>query len=236
MLPNFTAPGGVRLLVPASDWAAASALLTDQIPGAEIPAQDEAEAGVPSVAMAAPQKKFAPVQVLIGIVAGVLLCLLYQWYGQRGEKTLYHYAPNGNADEAWVYRDGNLVEFMEDRNLDGAWDRWTYYEHGKPVRSLVDNNFDGKPDETWVYSNGTLVSMEKDTDFNGTPDMFCTYKYGVIQQTDYRPNGAKFATVRELFQNGVLVEILRGGDAGGNFKEAVRYDPFFNPISTNELR
>jgi hypothetical protein len=31
----------------------------------------------------------------------------------------------------------------------------------------------------------------------------------------------------------VVTEILRGGDSNGNFKEDVRYDEFFNPISTN---
>jgi hypothetical protein len=102
------------------------------------------------------------------------------------------------------------------------------------VSAKSDDNFDGKPDETWTYANGLTVAMERDTDFNGIPDEFCTYKYGVIQQMDIRPNGAKFATQRMLYQNGVLTEILRGGDAAGNFKEAVRYDPFANPISTNK--
>ena len=233
MLPNLAAPGGVRLLVQASDAAAASALLTDTIPGAEIPAQNETETGTPSPAIAAARNTFAPWQMFIGVVAGVFLCLLYQKYSQLGTTTHYHYE-EGKADEAWVYRNGHLVEVMRDRNLDGVWDHWAHYEHGRVTRVEDDNNFDGKPDETWTYSNGTVVKMEKDTDFNGTPDMFCTYKYGVIQQVDFRPNGAKFATVRELYRNGVLVEILRGGDAGGNFKEAVRYDPFFNPISTNK--
>jgi hypothetical protein len=233
MLPNLT--GGVRLMVQASDSAAAGALLTDQSPASEIPTQYETETGVPSPAMAAPGRKFAPGQILIGIFAGVLLCLLWQRGSQLGERVDYHYARDGKPDEAWRYRNGHLVEFLRDRNLDGAWDEWSYYEHGRRVRTLVDNNFDGKPDETWTYSDGALVKMEKDTDFNGTSDMFCTYKYGVIQQVDIRPNGAIFATQRHLYQNGVLVEILRAEDGRGNFKEAVRYDPFFNPISTNKL-
>jgi hypothetical protein len=236
MLPNLAAPGGVRLLVQASDSAAAGALLADPIPAAAMPAQIETEAGIPSPATAAQRTTFALGLIFIGMVASVLLCLLYLWQSQRGIKKHYHYTQGGKADEAWVYRDGHLVEIMKDRNLDGAWDHWTYYEHGQVARAEADNNFDGKPDETMTYSNGMLVKVEEDTDFNGTPDMFCTYKYGVIQQADIMPNGAKFATVRELFQNGVLVEILRGGDAGGNFKEAVRYDPFFNPISTNKLQ
>jgi hypothetical protein len=233
MLPNLTAPGGVHLLVQASDSAAGIALLANPIPPAEIPNQNESEPALPFPARAAPRKAFAPGQFFVGIVAGVVLCLLYQSYNQRGTKTRYHHNENSVNDEAWVYRDGHLVEFMKDRNLDGAWDHWTHYKDGQMALVEDDNNFDGKPDETWTYSHGALLKMEKDTDFNGTPDMFCTYKYGVIQQVDYRPNGAKFATQRQLYQNGVLVEILRRADANGNFNEAVRYDPFFNPISTN---
>jgi hypothetical protein len=233
MLPNLAAPGGVHLVVRASDSAAASALLAEPMPAAEMPNQNDPDAGIDSPTRAAPHKAFAPGQIFIGIVAGVLLCLLYQWYSQLGTKTHYHHNENSITDEAWVYRDGYLVEVMKDRNLDGAWDHWAHYKSGQLALVEDDNNFDGKPDETWTYSHGALLKMEKDTDFNGTPDMFCTYKDGLIQQVDFRPNGAKFATQRHLFQNGVLVEILRGGDANGNFKEAVRYDPFYNPISTN---
>ena len=84
-----------------------------------------------------------------------------------------------------------------------------------------------------TYSSGCTATLELDTDFNGIPDEFYIFKYGVPQQEDMRPNGLKYTTVREIFQNGVLVEILRGGDSNGNFKEDVRYDPFFNPISIN---
>ncbi len=38
-----------------------------------------------------------------------------------------------------------------------------------------------------------------------------------------------------FIKNGVLTEIERGGDSNGNFKEIVRYDPFFNPVGTNPL-
>jgi len=100
------------------------------------------------------------------------------------------------------------------------------------VRSLDDNNFDGEPDEWWTYSNGTLVKMERHG-FQRHARCVLHIQIWVIQQVDYMPNGAKFATQREVFQNGVLVEILQGADGRGNFKEAVQYDPFFNPITTN---
>ena len=232
MYPNLTTAGGVRLLVRAPDAEAAVDLLKAQASPAEIN-QLETEAVATSPPEAVPPPKLAWGQILFGIVIGVLLCLFYQWANNFGTKTYYHHA-NGKVDKVWVYRNGYLAEFSEDRNWDGVRDRWVHYdEHGQVSKSEYDNNFDGKPDETWTYSNGSPVTLEKDTDFNGIPDEFCTYKYGIVQQADWRPNGSQFITTREIFQNGVLTEIWRGGDSNGHFKEVVRYDPFFNPISTN---
>ena len=236
MLPNLSSPGGVRLVVQVSDSAAALALLTGKIPPTETSSQNESEGGNPSSATEAPGWKIAPGQIIVGIIAGVIGCLFYQWCSQLGERIHYHHAPNGMIDKEWIYRDGELTEFRRDRNLDGAWDEWSHYKNGQIESAQNDNNFDGKSDETWFYSDGRLVRMEKDTDFNGMPDEFCTYKFGVISTVDFRPNGSKFSTERELYRNGVLVEILRGGDAEGNFKESVQYDPFFNPVSTNRLQ
>jgi hypothetical protein len=232
MYPNLTAPSGVRLLVRASDVKAAIALLNTQATPAEIN-QIETEAVVSPPPESVPLKKPAWGQMLFGIVVGVILCLLYQWANTLGTKTYYHHA-NGKVDKVWVYRNKRLAEYSEDRNLDGVMDHWVHYnEYGQVSKSEDDNNFDGIPDETWTYSNGSPTTLERDTDFNGVPDEFLTYKYGVLQQMDVRPNGAKFATQRWFFQNGVLVKIWRGGDSNGNFEEVVRYDPFFNPISTN---
>jgi hypothetical protein len=232
MYPNLTTAGGVRLLVRASDAEAAIALLNTQASPVEIN-QVETEAVASSPPETVPLKKLAWGQILFGIVIGVILCLLYQWTNNLGTKTYYHHA-NGKVYKVWVYRNGYLAEFSEDRNLDGVWDRWVHYdEYGQVSKSEYDNNFDGKPDETWTYSNGSPAALEKDTDFNGIPDEFYIFKYGVLQQEDIRPNGAKFAAQRWIYQNGVLVEIWRGGDSNGHFEEVVRYDPFFNPISTN---
>jgi len=171
--------------------------------------------------------------ILSGIVVGILLCLLYQWTGNLGTKTHYHYI-RGKVDKEWVYRNGYLAEFFEDRNLDGKFDRWDYFDaYGEMINSEFDNNFDGKPDEWWTYSRNGTDTLQKDNDFNGIPDEFCVYKNRIIQQMDMKPNGSKFTTTREIFQNGVLTEILRGGDSNGNFKEEVHYDPFFNPIPIN---
>ncbi len=236
MYPSLTAAAGARLHVLAADAEVAHTLLDTQASPAEIN-QIEIEAVASAPPETVPLKKLALGQILsgivIGVILGVMLCLLYQSVNQLGTKTYYDYATDGRRDAAWVYRDGHLVELMRDRNLDGIWDQWTYYEHGRPVRSEYDNNFDGKPDEWWTFSDDGMDTLQKDTDFNGIPDEFCIYKHQLIQQMDIKPNNAKFTTTREFFQNGVLTEIDRGGDSNGNFKEIVRYDPFFNPISIN---
>jgi hypothetical protein len=233
MYPNLTVHGGVRLLVRASDAAEAIALLNTQASPTEMD-QIETEAVMSPPPETVMLKKPAPGQILfgiiIGIICGVVLCSFYQSASEFGRKTYYRYH-NGKRDEAWVYLNGHLIEFLQDRNLDGKWDHWTYYEHGHVARSENDNNFDGKPDETWTYSNGVLVSMQKDSDFNSVPDEFCTYKYGILQQMEMKPNGAKFATQRWIYRNGVLTEIMSGGGANRHFKKTVYYDPFLNPIS-----
>jgi len=232
MYPNLSAASGVRLQVRASDADAATALLDTQASPAEI-RQVETEAIASSPPESSPPGKLSRSQILLGVAAGIILCLFYQWVNNLGTNTYYSYTSDGKRDEEWIYRDGYLVKFLLDRNRDGIWDHWVYYDRGRVTRSEYDNDFDGKPDETVTYSNGAPISTEKDTDFNGIPDEFCTYKYGTLQQVDFRPNSVKSTTQRWLYHNGVLMEILRGGDTNGNFKEVVRYDPFLNPISTN---
>jgi len=238
MYPNLTVAGGVRLSVITPDTEAAVALLNAQASPVEI-RQAETEAAASSLPETVSRRQPAPGQILfgaiIGIILGVILCLSYQWTNKLGIRTYYGYTADGKRDHAWVYRGGHLIEFLQDRNLDGHWDVWIYYENGHMAGAEYDNNFDGTPDETWTYSNGMVISMEKDTDFNGKPDEFFTYKNEVIQQVDIRPNGSKFSTTRELYQNGVLTEIDRGGDSNGNFKEIIHYDPFFNPVGTKPI-
>jgi hypothetical protein len=232
MYPNLTAANGARLLIRAADMEAATALLAATASPAETE-QMESAAAISVPLASAPTKKLAWGQIVIGMAAGIILCLVCLPSNRPGTRTIYSYAPDGKRSEAWVYKNDHLVELLRDRNLDGHWDDWVYYQHGVPARIESDNNFDGNPDEWWTYSNGEVITLEKDTDFNGVPDMFCSYKNGILQQADNKPNGSAFVTEREIFKNGVLTEILRGGDSNGIFKEDVLYDPFANPVSTN---
>jgi hypothetical protein len=136
MYPNLTTAGGVRLLVRASDAEAAIALLNAQASPAEI-SQIEAEAVASSPPETVPLKKLSWGQILFGIVIGVLLCLFCQWTNKLGTKTYYHYTRDGKCYEALVYRDGHLVEFLQDRNLDGIWDHWVHYD---AIRSVFQSD------------------------------------------------------------------------------------------------
>jgi len=192
-----------------------------------------------------PGSNIAIGQIVLGAVVGIVMGVLASYFvhgpapapptpSTRLPTTHYHYAENGMRDEEWSYKNGRLVSHNKDRNLDGSFDYWVYYDaKGYVTRVEEDNNFDGKPDQFWIYSNNEVVRAEKDNDFNGVPDEFVTYKDHLPQQLDIKPNGSKFPTVRQLFSNGVTTEISWGGDSNGNFRETVSYDPMFNPIRTN---
>ena len=229
MYPSLTTAAGVRLKVQASDAEAAAALLDAQATPAEIN-QIEVDALATAPPKTVSAKKLAWGQMAIGFLLGLLVCAFFQGNNNPGNDINYSYTADGKCYEAWVYRNGHLVEMCKDRNLDGRWDGWVYYKYGRVVRAEYDENFDGKRDLFVTYSNGSVISTEQDTDFNGIPDVFCSYKNGILQQVDFRPNGSEFTATREFFTNDVLIEIWRGGDSHGFFNEVVKYDPFFNEV------
>lgn len=225
-LPNLTLAQGVRVFVSESDAAAARELLN--LP--PVPSSSSDSSPKPD----SRRSKLAIGQIIAGIIVGVLGTLVYQSVSRPTRVTHYHHTADGKIDEAWIYDKGVLREHLVDRNQMGGFDRWAFFDaHGNEERAELDNNFDGKPDEWWYYSNGDLLTLEKDCDFNGVPDEFCTYKYGIIQQADIRPNSSPFTTIHEVFVNGVLSEVWRGGDANGLFTEIVKYNAFDEPIGTN---
>lgn len=123
---NLTAAAGVRLQVRAEDAEVAVALLDAQPSPAEIK-QIEVKAVLAVPPETGPFPKPAWGQIFLGIFLGIIICLLYQWKSQPVTITHYHYTAEGKRDEGWIYRNGQLVEYQKDRNLDGAWDYWVYY-------------------------------------------------------------------------------------------------------------
>ena len=66
-------------------------------------------------------------------------------------------------------------------------------------------------------------------------DVFFIYKNGVVEQTDWKPNGTNVVLLRQLYRHGILREQLHDTDGDGKFDVSVEFDPFNNPISTNDL-
>ena len=231
LYPNLSLAEGVHLVVSPSDVEAARELLDLPRPAQRPVEQTAAEKSSPLL--------FPLALIVIGAAVGALIVSSYRGItnprpaATPQRQTHDGYSPDGKRTDRWVYRDGVLIEHFEDRNRDGEWDYWAYYEDGWVSRVEYDDNFDGQSDVTYRYKDRQLVSVERDSDFNGVPDEFCSYQHGILQEVDIRPNGSKFSITREFFSNAVLTEIQRGGDSHGNFKETVKYDAFFNPISTN---
>ena len=229
---NLTAAVGVRLKVLAEDAEVAIAVL-DAKTTPEEDKKIEVEAVLATPPKTTPKIKLAPGQMILGVIVGIIICLLYQWSEKVGTQTYNYKTVTGKDYQAYEYRNGRLIKMIKDRNLDGIADEWAFYKKDQAERVEYDENFDGKPDVFVTYSNDLPTTTEADSDFNGIPDVFSSYQNGIVKQLDYRPNGLKYTTTREIFERGVLVEIWRGGDSNGNYIEKVRYDPFFNPISTN---
>jgi len=236
MLTAMDAVRGVRLFVRQADRDAASVLLTSEPVNLGQP--DEPVLGTPASSDSPVKTRLSLFQLTAGVVIGVLLCLLYQWTAKSGTKKYrYDMDGDGRIDEIAVYRNGYAVEQSFDRNFDGAFDAWYFWDsNGMRASSKSDENFDGVPDTMWNYTNGVLASARCDTDFNGTPDLTSTYEHELLKQGDWQPNGAKMITLRQIFHHGVLKEELRDTNADGQFDLTIRYDPFNNPIGTNVFK
>ncbi len=74
---NLTAPGGVRLVINASDAAVALALLNTEASATEIN-QIETEAVASLPPKTGRLNEVSWLQIICGMVMGVILCLLYQ--------------------------------------------------------------------------------------------------------------------------------------------------------------
>ncbi len=169
MMPNLTRPGGVRLSVRAADASAAAALLDQPVKSRGLAVKHIIDVG-PDSPPAQPLPPYLPEPgsrlrvasgwMFLGLFAGVLVCVCYQWCSQLGTRTRYVYNTDGVKYQAMVYYDGRLIQTMTDRNHDGSWDYWAYYDHGHLVRAEYDNNFDGKPDEFYTYKDEVLQQVE----------------------------------------------------------------------------
>lgn len=236
MLSALDSAQGVKLLVNPADANAAKALLAAMPDAAAFEAMVNSD--LSSGATPHPKSEVPIVSLLQiggGVVAGILLCLLYQWTTNLGLKT-YRFDADGDGrkDVTWVYRDGRCIEMAEDRNSDGILDSRVYFKDGYRYESATaDDNFDGKLDSWSHYSNGVLVSVRFDSDFNGIPDATSFFHHGQITRCDWQPNGTNIVKLREIFRHGLVIEEQRDTNWDGSFDVIVRYDAFQNPVATN---
>ena len=191
------------------------------------------------------QKTAAPPRVLrfnlgllAGIVVGVLTHISYSKFWElRNLNPRYDHDNDGVPDREQFWKHGELREERFDRNRDGRPDNWLHYSNGLMITTEADDNFDRKADSSYSYSKRQLVASSiHDTDFNGVPDLTVTYTNGLWLRSDWRPNGAKSVSLRQLYRDGWLEEELRDVNGDGLFDVSILYDRFSTPIRTNSLR
>lgn len=235
MLTPLDAAQGVKLLVRPAEADTAKALLNaapdvkNETTSANSPSSEA------SLAPVAGPQKFSLLQIVAAAIVGIVLGLLYQRVSTLGTKSYpYDADGDGRTDQTMRFRDGQLIEQAFDRNFDGQFDSWYYYEDGYQLTAArADDNFDGEADIIWNYKNGRLATSSADTDFNGTPDVTYFYKYEQCTKGEWRPNGTNVISLQQLFRNAQLVEESRDTDMDGSFDVTIRYDAFSNPTATN---
>nr|WP_010132120.1 hypothetical protein [Microbulbifer agarilyticus] len=86
---------------------------------------------------------------------------------------------DGRVDVSSFYgTDDKIVSSMLDDNFDGFLETKTWYAHGNPTVSVVDENCDGTVDILFVYENGVVRRSEKYVVTEGSSD-------GEIVQFEY---------------------------------------------------
>jgi hypothetical protein len=174
----------------------------------------------------------------VGVMLGVLLHFGYRHYEEHRDRTDRYYNDSDDSpDEEIVWRNGQTLERRFDRNGDSRWDLKTHFKDGLPVSDELDDNFDGKWDGALSYSaRGWVSSGHFDTDFNGVPDLTVIYTNGLTLRSDWRTNGTKSVSLRQLYRDGGLEEELRDVNGDGLFDVSILFDRFITPIRTNSLR
>jgi len=175
----------------------------------------------------------------VGLILGIAGAMAYREY-QALRTYDYSFDRNGDRwpDDITHYERGIPIWRHMDENFDGRTDYWEYYnaDGEKTERSERDNNFDGKVDGWGKWRDGQVVEIQSDTDFNGQPDVTEFYSNCLLTSIEWRPNGTNIVTARHNYLHGNPTEELRDLDYDGYFDVSVKFDRFFQPISTNHLR
>ena len=163
----------------------------------------------------------------IGIIVGCSLL----W----GYLSIKRYMTKFDRTVNWDYSYRDVLMSMQDRNKDGKWDTWVYWDGNITKRGKYDNNFDGEPDVWYERIRNDSSVNRIDFDWDGKPDGTCEMRYEVPLVWHSHPGDGP--TIRDdYYQDGILAYSLLDTDSSGCFDTKREYDRFGNILGDSPLQ
>jgi hypothetical protein len=134
----------------------------------------------------------------------------------------------------YYYVDGQFTRLEEDRNYDGKPDAWYKFVAGKISTSAYDDNFKGQPNRWATYKDRFNYVEKVDTDFDGKVDVTIHYVNDLEHRRDWHPGDSAIIERRDIYEYGILKEVLRDTDRDGVFDSKTTYDRFERPKETTK--
>jgi len=178
--------------------------------------------------MTAPKTVFALVgAACVGFLVGYVV-RGHLAFGPKGQAVnQFDDNEDGKADGETVFTNGIAVLRRHDRNFDGKWDEWQWFdESGRVVRSEQDNNFDGLVDGWVTYHFNQPVFSKHDVDGNGVPDLVVLYKDTLPSVLLCLPNAGKNHCLVQFFEHGIVREEYSDSNGNGLLDTKRSFDVF----------
>jgi hypothetical protein len=230
--PSLQMAGGVRLFVKPEDLKDAERILNEM----DAETSDEVdEEDKPEDAKKIKSSSILLIGVFVlGVAAGYFVApeltdritytgVVKQDRNAAGKPGVYYY-----------YVDGKVTRAEDDRNYDGKPDAWHKYVAGRINTSAYDDNFQGQPNRWATYKDLFNYVEKVDTDFDGKPDVTVYYFNSLVQRKDWYPGDSPIIERREVYEHGVLKEVLRDTDHDGIFDSKTTYDRYERPKETTK--
>jgi antitoxin component YwqK of YwqJK toxin-antitoxin module len=174
--------------------------------------------------------------IIIGVLVSAIAFYLY-YYKEKHFSGVLKYDLNKDLkpDLFYIYKNGVIVRFEEDRNFDGKIDRWDFYKDGTIDRGESDDDFDGRVDTWFYYKNGVVTRVEIDTNFDNKPEIIEDYTNGVLSEKSWYHESSRNLWKRAYFVGGIMKEQYIDQDFDGTFDIKIIYDSSERPIKTDSL-
>lgn len=171
-----------------------------------------------------------------GVIVGILFTMIADEIHKKNPKV---FKTDINADHQpdlfSYYHHGKLVRTEEDRNYDGNVDAWQWYGSKDILQAEFDDNFD-KVVDGWVsYQNKDFFTWKYDSDFNGKVDAIVWFEHGQKTKRDWQPNESQMVTKRELFENGSKKQEYLDNNQDGEFEVRIDFDAMENEVQRVKL-